>query len=82
MSMEDAVATRGSRLETYRVDGMTCQNCVRHAREAAESVAGVSRATVDLGRGRMTLRWDEAAQRDASAVVAAVGAATDPRVLY
>lgn len=62
-------------METYRVDGMTCQNCVRHAREAAESVVGVSRATVDLGRGRMTLRWDEAAQRDASAVVAAVGKA-------
>jgi Cu+-exporting ATPase len=65
-------------LSTFRVEGMTCQNCARHAREAAEGVPGVSRATVDLGRGRLTLRWEASGQRDESAVAEAVGKAGFP----
>ena len=59
-------------LDSYRVEGMTCQNCVRHTREAAEGVPGVARATVDLGRGRLTLRWAPGASRNGEAVVAAI----------
>jgi len=31
---------------------MTCENCVRHVRQALESVPGVERALVELDAGR------------------------------
>jgi copper chaperone CopZ len=34
-----------------KIDGMTCQNCARHVREALHKVAGVESAEVDLGNG-------------------------------
>lgn len=34
-----------------KIDGMTCQNCARHVREALQKVAGVESAEVDLGNG-------------------------------
>lgn len=39
------------------VQGMTCSNCARHASEALQSVEDVSLTTVDLARGRATVRW-------------------------
>jgi len=38
------------------VSGMTCNNCVRHVREALEQVAGVGEVEVDLGAGRATVK--------------------------
>jgi Cu+-exporting ATPase len=73
--MSNAAEAGPTPMSTFRVEGMTCQNCARHAREAAEGVAGVSRASVDLGRGRLTLRWEAGGQRDEPAVAEAVGKA-------
>ena len=33
------------------IEGMSCENCVRHAREALEALAGVSAVEVDLESG-------------------------------
>ncbi len=41
-----------------KVEGMTCQNCVRHAREALEGVAGVVSADVDLDTGTAEVRHE------------------------
>jgi Cu2+-exporting ATPase len=41
--------------QTINVTGMTCQNCVRHVREALEALPGVRSAEVDLGSGRVEL---------------------------
>ena len=38
------------------VRGMTCNNCVRHVREALEQVAGVGEVAVDLAAGRATVK--------------------------
>jgi copper chaperone CopZ len=38
------------------VSGMTCNNCVRHVREALEQVAGVGEVQVDLASGRVTVK--------------------------
>lgn len=35
--------------KTLHVEGMTCQHCVHHVKEALESIDGVSSAKVDLG---------------------------------
>lgn len=43
------------------VGGMTCQNCARHVGEALRSVAGVSRAVVDLAHGTASVTWSSAA---------------------
>lgn len=40
---------------TLNVTGMTCQNCVRHVREALESIEGASDVTVDLESGTATV---------------------------
>lgn len=34
--------------KTINIEGMTCQNCVRHATEALEELSGVSNVSVDL----------------------------------
>ena len=44
---------------TLKVDGMTCQHCVRAVTEALESQDGVTRAQVDLQAGRARVEYDE-----------------------
>ncbi len=58
-----------------RVEGMSCQNCARHVREAAESVPAVLSAVVNLEAGRLRVRWKEGAAPDPGAVSAAVALA-------
>jgi copper chaperone len=55
------------------VSGMTCNNCVRHVREALEQVAGVGSVQVDLGvpTGRATVK------HQGNAVVESLIAAVD-----
>jgi len=48
--------------QEWVIEGMTCQNCARHAREAIESVAGVASAVVRLETGRALVRWEAGAQ--------------------
>lgn len=36
------------------VEGMTCQNCVRHVREALESLPGATDVQVNLETGEVT----------------------------
>jgi P-type Cu+ transporter len=62
----------GSALTELSVGGMNCQSCVRHVTEAIESVPGVRQATVDLDRGRASVRWEEGSRRDLDGVARAV----------
>jgi copper chaperone CopZ len=39
-----------------KIDGMTCQNCVRHVRGALQKVAGVESAEVDLDQGAASVQ--------------------------
>ena len=41
----------------FAVDGMTCHNCARHVREAAQSIPTVADAHVELEANRLTVRW-------------------------
>jgi copper chaperone len=43
-----------------KVDGMSCQNCVRHVGEALRAVPGVQDAQVDLEAGRARVQHDGA----------------------
>lgn len=52
-----------------KVDGMTCQNCVRHVKEALEAVEGVTSAEVDLTGGRAVV---DGSGLDTQQLVAAV----------
>ena len=52
------------------VEGMTCQNCVRHVREALQGVAGVEAVEVELPGGRARVR--HAPETVLAALVAAV----------
>ena len=37
------------------IDGMSCENCVRHVREALESLEGVVQVAVSLEKGEAEL---------------------------
>ena len=41
------------------IEGMTCQNCVRHTKEALEEVSGVSSVTVDLAGKNAVVECDD-----------------------
>lgn len=47
-----------SETKTMRVQGMTCDNCVRHVTKALQSVKGVSTVSVDLKSGMATVQLD------------------------
>ena len=49
------------------VEGMTCQNCVRHVREALEAIPGASEVQVNLETGEVTANGIE--ERDAIAAI-------------
>ena len=40
---------------TFKIEGMTCQNCARHVREALLSVEGVKEADVSLDTQSATI---------------------------
>lgn len=43
-----------------KVNGMTCQGCVRSVKSVLERVPGVSSAQVDLARGEAQVSYDPA----------------------
>jgi copper chaperone len=45
---------------TLKIQGMTCQHCVRSVTQALESQEGVARAEVDLQAGRAQVEYDDA----------------------
>ena len=47
------------------IDGMSCQNCVRHVREALEGIEGVDQVVVDLesGQARVEISADPGDER-------------------
>jgi len=46
--------------KTLKVNGMTCQHCVRHMTEALQALAGVSQAKVSLEQARAVVDFDAA----------------------
>jgi len=45
--------------QKLKVNGMTCENCVRHVSKALESVAGVSQVNVSLDQGQADVEFDD-----------------------
>ncbi len=62
-----------SSTSTYRVDGMTCDHCVRSVRSEVAQVPGVVDVDVDLSSGNVTVKSES--EVDDAAVRAAVQSA-------
>jgi len=56
---------------TFTVTGMTCGNCEKHVKHAAEDVPGVSSVTVDRPGNRATIAFDPTVATP-SAIAAAI----------
>jgi copper chaperone CopZ len=54
-----------------RVEGMTCDACARAIEKKLSNVAGVERATVDLGGGKARVEFDDS-RASADQLIAAV----------
>ena len=67
--MSESVVTK-----SFTVSGMTCGNCERHVRQAAEKLAGVTSVLVDRPANRATVSFDPA-QTSPEAIAAAITAA-------
>ena len=52
-----------------KIGGMTCQNCVRHVREALQATAGVRSVEVDLARGEALVAAEEGSGLAAGALI-------------
>jgi copper chaperone CopZ len=50
--------------QTFSIDGMTCDNCAKHVREALLELPGVHSAAVDLAAARATVEADAAVPRE------------------
>lgn len=61
-----------------KVEGMTCQNCQRHVREAIEAVPGVAEVQVDLAGGRATVTLERGAEDNLQPVFQALEQAGYP----
>ena len=59
---------------SFTVSGMTCGNCERHVRQAAEKVTGVTSVVVDRPDNRATVSFDPG-QTSPEAIAAAITAA-------
>ncbi len=57
--------------KSFTVTGMTCGNCEKHVRHAAEHVPGVSSVVVDRPGNRATVSFD-AETTTPSAIIAAI----------
>ncbi len=55
-----------------QIDGMSCQNCVRHVKEALGSVPGTAQIVVSLDQGQAVVRWDKHVTPDTNALIAAI----------
>jgi copper ion binding protein len=54
-----------------KVEGMTCDGCVRSVERKLSKVAGVESARADLGAGKATVEYDDA-QAQADQLITAV----------
>jgi copper chaperone CopZ len=50
--------------QTFSISGMTCENCVRHVREALTEIPGVRSATVDLAGACATVEAETEVSRE------------------
>jgi copper chaperone CopZ len=50
---------------TINIEGMSCEHCVKHVKEALEGVAGVTSATVDLKEKFAVVEHGDGVSRDA-----------------
>ena len=49
--------------QTITVDGMTCENCVRHVRDTLLNLPGVESVQVDLATGQAIIETPTALER-------------------
>jgi copper chaperone CopZ len=59
------------KVETYKIQGMTCGGCARHVEKALRSVPGVTGVVVDVAKGTAIVDGSAAFEAMAASVVAA-----------
>ena len=55
--------------EQFKVEGMTCQHCVRNVKEAIEDLDPGAEVTVDLASGRVDVQADSPREAIRQAIV-------------
>jgi Cu+-exporting ATPase len=58
-----------------RVTGMTCNNCARKVTDAAQKIPGVHSVSVSVAAEHASVRWNSAADKNVSAVLAVISQA-------
>lgn len=45
--------------KTIKIEGMSCEKCVAHVKDALEEISGIEKVTVDLKEGKATIEGNE-----------------------
>ena len=45
--------------KTIKIEGMSCEKCVAHVKDALEEVSGIEKVTVDLKEGKAIIEGNE-----------------------
>lgn len=45
--------------KTIKIEGMSCEKCVAHVKDALEEVSGIEKVTVDLKEGKAIIEGND-----------------------
>lgn len=45
--------------KTIKIEGMSCEKCVAHVKDALEEISGIEKVTVDLKEGKAIIEGNE-----------------------
>ena len=45
--------------KVIKIEGMSCEKCVAHVKDALEEISGIEKVTVDLKEGKATIEGNE-----------------------
>ena len=45
--------------KTIKIEGMSCEKCVAHVKDALEEVSGIEKVTVDLKEGKAVIEGND-----------------------
>lgn len=45
--------------KTIKIEGMSCEKCVAHVKDALEEISGIEKVTVDLQEGKAVIEGND-----------------------
>lgn len=70
---ENSFTTKELKMESIKINGMSCQHCVASVKKALEAVPGLSEIAVDLSGGKATFKNNGANRAEIASAITQIG---------